>query len=300
MPFTADELASDPIFFRTVLGCSRQMVAAYAENPRMSSIFASQQRWLMAQAGFALFYGGIDGGQPGIHAGRFADYVLKHEIASHNTALSFIHEMLAYRYLRYLADSPNRRVRPIEPTETAVENFANWFHIHLALLDSLDGGTRAMTFVERPEIVAVQQPAIAARIIASDKVRHPGETFDLFTWANSGGVMMDYLISRIETFDPMAARIAIGPISFTEICDRFLISRTHVKRLMSKASAMGSVGWIGTPGKSAFWLSRGFIQEYWDYQAEKFAIIAAVWEETFGAQPEPAPTEGQKLTSAAL
>ncbi|AYG59721.1 hypothetical protein [Rhizobium jaguaris] len=300
MSFTANELASDLNFFRTILGFSREMVAGYAENPRMSSIFASQQRWLMAQAGFALHYGGIDGEQRGIYVRRFVDYVLKHEIASHNTAISFIHEMLAYRYLRYLSDSPDRRVRPMEPTETAIENFAKWFHIHLAVLDSLDGGMRAMTFAERPEIVAAMQPAIAAGILANDKVRHPGETFDLFTWANSGGVMMDYLISRIGTFDPTAAKTTIDPISFSDICDRFLISRTHVKRLMSKASAMGSVGWTGTPGKSDFWLSRGFIQEYWDYQAEKFAIIAAVWEESIGAQPEPAPMGGQRLTSAAL
>ncbi|WFU00476.1 hypothetical protein QA648_09815 [Rhizobium sp. CB3171] len=272
MSFAAEELTSDLGFFTAVLGCAREMVAAYADNPRASSIFASQQRWLMAQAGLGLYYGGIDGEQPGLYARRFVDYVLKHEIASHNTALSFIQEMLTYRFLRYLADPPIKRLRPIEPTESAVEHLSKWIYIHL----------------------------IAARIIANDRVRHPGETFDLFTWANSGGVVMDYLMSRIATIDPTAARMVIGPISFTEICDRFLISRTHVKRLMSKASSMGSVGWTGSPGKSHFWLSRGFIQEYWDYQAEKFAIIGAVWEEAFGAQPEPAPTEPPILTSAAL
>ncbi|MDK4738701.1 hypothetical protein N2601_10210 [Rhizobium sp. CB3060] len=300
MSFAAEELTSDLGFFTAVLGCAREMVAAYADNPRASSIFASQQRWLMAQAGLGLYYGGIDGEQPGLYARRFVDYVLKHEIASHNTALSFIQEMLTYRFLRYLADPPIKRLRPIEPTEAAVEHLSKWIYIHLMVLDSLDGGRRIATFVERPEIIAALQPAIAARIIANDRVRHPGETFDLFTWANSGGVVMDYLMSRIATIDPTAARMVIGPISFTEICDRFLISRTHVKRLMSKASSMGSVGWTGSPGKSHFWLSRGFIQEYWDYQTEKFAIIGAVWEEAFGAQPEPAPTEPPILTSAAL
>ncbi|MEF0938734.1 hypothetical protein [Rhizobium sp. BR 362] len=300
MPFAAEELASDLGFFTTVLGCAREMVAAYAENQRMSSIFASQQRWLMAQAGLGLYFGGIDGEQPGFYARRFVDYILKHEIASHNTALSFIQEMLAYRYMRYLPDPPDKRLRPIEPTETAVEQLSKWLYIHLMALDSLDGGQRTATLVERPGIVAALQPAIAERIIASDRVRHPGETFDLFTWANSGGVVMDFLISRIGTIDPTAARMIIGPISFSDICDRFLISRTHVKRLMSKASAMGSVGWAGSPGKSPFWLSRGFIQEYWDYQAEKFAIIGNVWEETVGALPAPAPTEQERFTSAAL
>ncbi|WFU07689.1 hypothetical protein QA646_10145 [Rhizobium sp. CB3090] len=300
MSFAAEELASDLGFFTIVLGCSREMVAAYVGNPRMSLVFASQQRWLMAQAGLGLYYGGIDGEQPGFYARRFAAYILKHEIASHNTALSFMQEMLAYRYMRYLPDSPDKRLRPIEPTEAAAEQLSKWLYIHLLALDSLDGGQRIATFVERPELVAALQPAIASRIIVSDRVRHPGETFDLFTWANSGGVIMDYLMSRIGAMDPAAARMDIGPISFSEIRDRFLISRTHVKRLMGKASAMGSVGWVGSPGKSNFWLLRGFIQEYWDYQAEKFAIIGNVWEEIVGAQPEPAPTVQQRLTSAAL
>lgn len=298
MPFAAEELTSDLGFFKAILGCSREMVAAYAENPRMSSVFASQQRWLMAQAGFALYYRLKSEGEAGLYARRFVDFVLEHRIASHNTAVSFLQEMLAYRYVRYLSDVSDRRKRPIEPTEAAVEQFWKWLYIHLTVLDTLDQGTRAETLAARPEIFAMLQPRVAARIIASERVRHPGETFDLFTWVNSGGVVMDYLISQVESFDPTMERIVIRQISFAEICDRFLISRTHLKRLMNKAVAIGSTGWTGAPGKRRYWLSRLFVQEYRDYQAEKFAIINAVWEEAFGAKPQPAPTEFSDLISA--
>ena len=67
---------------------------------------------------------------------------------------------------------------------------------------------------------------------------------------------------------------------------------------MNKAVAISSTGWTGAPGKSRYWLSRLFVQEYRDYQAEKFAIIDAVWEEAFGAKPQPAPTEFSDLISA--
>ena len=298
MALTAEELGSDPNFLMSVLGCARAMVTAYRENPRMSSVFASQQRWLMAQAGFSLYFGSTSEERSGLYAGRFADYVIRHEIASHNTAVNFIQEMLAYRYMRYSSDSVGRRTRPLEPTETAIEQFSKWFYVHLSLLDGLDGGSRVALFLERPEIVATLQPMIAKAIITNKRVRHPGETFDLFTWANSGGVVMDYLISCLETIDITAERMIIGPISFSQLCDSFLISRTNLKRLMNKAAQMESVGWVGTAGKSDFWISRSFIREYWDYQAEKFAIIASAWEETFGAQQHYVPRP--KLISAGL
>ncbi|MDE1994148.1 MAG: hypothetical protein KGI75_16715 [Rhizobiaceae bacterium] len=298
MALTAENLGSNLNFLMSVLGYARTMVTAYTENPRMSSVFASQQRWLMAQAGYALHFRATGHEQQGLYARRFVDYVLKHEIASHNTAVNFIQEMLAYRYMRYIPDPAGRRTRPLEPTEIATEQFVKWFYTHLLLLDGVDGGARMPTFMDRPEIFATLQPMIATAIITNNRVRHPGETFDLFTWANSGGVVMDYLISRLDTVDLSVERSVIGPISFGELCDSFLISRTNLKRLMNKASQMQSVGWTGAAGKSDFWISRSFIREYWDYQAEKFAIIAAAWEEIFGAQPEPAPKP--ELISAVL
>lgn len=38
------------------------------------------------------------------------------------------------------------------------------------------------------------------------------------------------------------------------------------------------MGWDGTPGRGGLWLSQGFIRVYWDYQAEKFALIDQVYE----------------------
>jgi hypothetical protein len=299
MSLSAKELAQDPDFFTEILSYTREIISTYDENQHVCSVFASQQRWLMALAGFALYCGGIDGEPPGIHANRFANYVVEHEIASHNTALSFIHEMLELGFLRYLPVANDRRALPMQPTEQAARQLAKWVSIHLSVLDRLDGGKRNALFSRQPELIGLLQPAISVGIIESDDLRRPGETFDLFTWANSGGVIMDYLISRVGMINPTTQKAVIGRIAFTDICNRFLISRTNAKRLMNKAIKMQSVGWTGSAGRSQLWLSNAFIQEYRNYQAEKFAIIDDAWQNTLGLRRARMPRAKQIFTSAA-
>ena len=283
MAFTAKDLSASDNFLSAILRCANELIAIYRESPRIASIFAAQQRWLMAHAGFALHYGYPEEPGSALYAARFVSLVLKQRIASRNTAVAFIQEMLAYRFLRPMPEFSDRRTRLLEPTETADEHLARWINTHLFILDQLDGGNRVERMAANPRALALIEPEIAKRIFQSEAVRNPGTTFNLFNWANSGGVVMDYLISRIDTVDPDSERVVIGAISLKNIREQFLISNTHLKRLLREAGILGSVGWTGVPGKSSFWLSHGFVLEYWNYQAAKFALIDAASEVAFGA-----------------
>ncbi|ANL73040.1 hypothetical protein AMC83_CH03085 [Rhizobium phaseoli] len=289
MAFTAETLAADDRFLAAILHCADQMLAIYRESPRIASIFAAQQRWLMAHAGFALHYGHPDYEKSGLYSGRFVDFAVKNDIASRNTAAAFMQEMLAYRFLRP-APGADRRTRYLEPTEIAEQHFTRWLVTHMMILDSLDGGERAAKIAADPAaMMAAIQPRIAKAIIGSQAVRSPGPTFNLFNWANSGGLVMDYLISRLPDFPRTAERVAVGPLSLRELREQFMISNTHLKRLLTHASNMGSVGWTEPSRNGTFWLSRPFILQYWNYQASKFAIIDAAAEAVLGpaVQDEP-------------
>lgn len=109
---------------------------------------------------------------------------------------------------------------------------------------------------------------------------------------------MDYLISRIVMINTTTQKAVIGPVAFTDICNRFLISRTNAKRLINKAIKMQSVGWMGSPGRSQLWLSTAFIEEYRNYQAGKLAIIDAAWQTVLGTRPVRMPRVKQSFTSA--
>ncbi|HEV7321959.1 MAG TPA: hypothetical protein VGO04_25425 [Ensifer sp.] len=287
MSIAVEALASSPAFFHAVLSYARGMVTMYADNPRLASIFASQQRWLMAQSGLAL-HNDHQPGDPssGLYSGRFIDYVVANDIASRNTAAAFVQEMVAYRFARYASVQPNKRNRPLEPTETALDYVWKWLCAHLAILDLLDGRSRVATLSREPDRFGDLQSATAYALVGNDRVRRPGPTFDLFTWVNSGGVVMDDLFSRIDRFDPEAERVVIGPVSPGDLSDRFMISKTHLKRIFDKAALIGEMGWERTPGRGNVWLSKGFIREYWDYQAEKFALIDRAFEIVFQANDE--------------
>lgn len=283
MAFTAENLAADDRFLAAILHCANQLLAIYRESPRIASIFAAQQRWLMAHAGFALHYGHPDDGQSGgLYSGRFVDFAVKNDIASRNTAAAFMQEMLAYRFLR-VVPGPDKRTRYLEPTEIAEQHFIRWLVTHMMILDSLDGGERADQITADPSAtMAAIQPRIARAIIGSESVRNPGPTFNLFNWANSGGLVMDYLISRLPQFPRAADCVVIGPLSLRELREQFMISNTHLKRLLTQATTMESVGWTEPSRKGDFWLSRRFILEYWNYQAAKFAIVDAAAEAVLG------------------
>ncbi|MFS8055286.1 hypothetical protein QD357_20925 [Rhizobium sp. BR 317] len=294
MAFTAKELAQNEHFLSAILQSAHELMAIYNENPRIASIFAAQQRWLLAHAGYALFLGYPDGPAPALYTGRFIDFAVKHKIASRNTAAAFLKEMVAYRFVRPIAGSSDRRITLLEPTETTHEYMARWIYTHLLVLDALDGGDRLARTTADPASVSRMQPRIAKMILDSESLQNPGVTFALFNWATSGGVVMDYLFSRIDKIDPAADKVLIGPISLKIIQSRFMISGSHLKRLLKQATDLGSVGWAGNSGKSSFWLSRNFISEYWNYQAEKYAIVDTVSQAVLN-QPDDSATSGEEL-----
>lgn len=282
MPHKVEDFLKSDAFFAAVLHCAQEMLAIYRESPRIASIFAAQQRWLMAHSGFALHYGYPGEPRVALYSGRFISFVVSHKIASRNTAAAFIQEMLAYRFLRSIESAFDKRTRLLEPTETAEEHFFKWLATHLAILDHLDGGNRLEQTMADPLAFPRIQPLIAKAIIDSDAVRDPGATYNLFNWASSGGLVMDYLMSRISSFDRTSERVEIGTLSLKDIRDQFMISNTHLKRLLTQAAEMGSIGWELPHYKGKVWLSRAFVMEYWGYQAAKFAVVDTAAEAVLG------------------
>ena len=284
MPRTAEDLASDDLFLSAILRCANELIAMYCESPRIASIFAAQQRWLLAHAGFALFHGLPGGSEAALYSARFVDFTREHKIASRNTAVAFIQEMLAYRFLRPIPELSDRRTRLLEPTEIANMNFVRWLRTHLAILDHLDQGERVAKLDRHTQAFTKIQPLIAMELFNREDVRDPGPIFRVFNTANSGGVIMDYLMSHIDPTALDGDVFFIGRISMKDIRERFMISNTHLKRLLKQAAALGGVGWADAPGRSDFWVSRRFVSEYQGYQAGKFAIIDAATAAVLGEE----------------
>lgn len=285
MALKAEEIAGNPALHGCIKQQSLALVMAYEANPRVTSVFASQQRWLMAHAGLALhFRRDPQHGRKGLTSARFLETVHEHRIASRNTADAFMKELLKYGIARYVPGGEDRRVRPMAPTQAALDALVGWTIAHLATLDGLDGGSRLATFTAAAEPLARLQPLIADGLLSSLSVREPQPTFSLFTWLNNGGIVMDWLISRVGPADADADRIPAGVVSIAEFAGLLKLSRTHLARKLREAEALGSIGWEGSRGRSVMWVSKGFRGEHTAAQAVKLAIIDAAFDRCFSGR----------------
>jgi len=307
MALTVDDIAGHPDLHVAIRQQCRVMQQTYDSNPRLSSVFGSQHRWLMGQVALALHFRSCAAGKGGgIMSAHVLDAVSRHGVASRNTADAFMKEMLKYGFARYMTAAADKRTRPIEPTQISLDAIHGWVGLHLATLDRLDRGRRLQTFLGTPGVLAALHPAIAEGLLSSARVRKPERTFSLFTWLNNGGVIMDWLIAGIEETDAKAERVPTAVGSIAAMAQRLSLSRTHLSRKLRDAEALGSIGWQGKRGESLMWVSSGFRREYAIAQAVKLAIIDSAFAACFRpapvdvlpASPMPRPPRAEALYDA--
>ena len=279
MSLSAAAIASHPLLAASVRQQASTLLSIHSINPRIASVFATQQRWLLAHLALAQYFHSLaSGAGAGLHATSFTELAASRGVASRNTADAFLKEMQKYGYLRNAAPGPDRRKRPIEPARIALDMIGAWLATHLTTLDALDGGRRCAAFMARPESIGAIHPLVAEGLLQSEAIRAPDPTFSLFTWLNEGGIVMDWLCAGLAEVAPGCERIPSTVTSFAELGERINLSRSHLTRKLRRAEAMGSLGWFGERGKSTMWVSAGFLGEYHTQQSAKLAIIEAAFQ----------------------
>jgi len=282
MALNLEDIAGHPALHRAVRAQSQALLQIYEATPRLASVFATQQRWLMAHVGLALhFRRDPHDHRTELTVTRFMEAIRRNSVASRNTADAFIKEMLHYHIIEYLPKTEDGRAHPFQVTAGTLKAFAGWVVTHLRTLDSLDGGSRLAMFLERPDMIAKLQPLVADGLLSSSPVREPKQTFSLFIWLNNGGIVMDRLMSGIDPDHAGLDRIPTSVVSTAEFADWLKLSRTHLARKLRDAEALGSIGWLGQPGHSVMWLSNQFYQEYMTVQAAKLAIVETAFQACF-------------------
>jgi hypothetical protein len=282
MAMTPDDILVHPALDQCVRRQAQSLLLIHETSQRIASLFATQQRWLMAHAALAQYFrAGSSNTGTGLLSEHVLDLVERHGLASRNTASAFLKELLKYGIVRHVADTEGERHRPVEPAPATLEALFHWHLVHLATLDGLDGGSRSATFRAQPHTLGWLQPLIADGLLSSNAVREPDPTFSLFTWVNEGGIVMDRLIAGCQVEAAGLDRIVTDVTSVSSLAQRLRLSRTQLGRKLAAAEAMGSLGWCGTRGKSALWVSTGFKREYHAAQAAKLAIIDAAFEACF-------------------
>jgi hypothetical protein len=280
MALTLRNIADSELILPLIKQQSATLQQAYHANPRLSSVFATQQRWLLAHAAMALHFRALAAGKGGVTLSQFLAMVEEHDIASRNTADAFIKEMMQYGNIAFV-ESTDRRARPMLITRPPLEGIWGWAAAHLATLDRFDSGRRLETFLATENAIARLEPLVADGLLADPLIRQPQKTFSLFTWLNNGGVIMDWLVAGLGPISADGSRYPTAVGSIADMAGWLKLSRTHLSRKLREAEAMGSLGWSGRHGDSAMWVSAGFVREMIEAQAAKLAVIDAAYEASF-------------------
>ncbi|WP_246318786.1 hypothetical protein [Peteryoungia desertarenae] len=270
---TRQQIAQHPLFPAIEKQIAEHLIEIHTQTPRLSRLKASHRKWLMSQSMFALALRRKDDDPlSGLTATRFIEMVITLDCASRNTATAFLAELTAYKFLRDVPDVPDKRVRVLEPTEISYAAMFNWFRGHMICLDRLDGGSREATIISRPHIFRVAQP-IGADILMADPVwKNPVDSIGHFLSSDLGGMVLHDIFSRLDpNFDRTSERVYVGSASLSEISEIYQISQTNLKRMFKKAETEELLGWDHARRRGPLWLSKTFIDDYFNWQSAKFA-----------------------------
>ncbi|MCM2477607.1 hypothetical protein HGO38_29600 [Rhizobium sp. CG5] len=279
MALSEQRLIESPAFVTALRFLAVNLQGEFDGNPRLARMLASHQRWLLSQAGFALYLEYDPANPPsGLTAGRLKQMITEVNVASRNTVLNFLDQLLSYRFIRVAGDA-HRRPRRFEATEISQQAMWKWLAANLAALDQIDAGDRFATYCATPALFRIVQPRVARLCIDDRRWREPPERVAIFLWTEAGGLVMDELIRRIEPGSEQAQGYDIGRVDARALAGHFMMSRTHLQRLLRKAVEIGCLAWHDDQKKTHLWLKKDYLEEYCRWQAVKFAILDTVFEE---------------------
>lgn len=270
-----EAFASNPALFAVLQQGARHMIELYHHFPRIGRLVAAQQKWLLTQAAYALHLQ-RNPADPlsGITASRLLDIIGEFGAASRNTATAFLAELLAYKLIRDTPKSPSKRSRPLEPTEISHEAMMLWFRGQMRSLDLLDGGERVARLEANPELFRRAQPIAAKRLIADRAWREPPPSISCFVWTEYGGLILDDFFSRIVNAVPKDGYHWVEDLRFAELSTHYSLSRTHIRRLFTRAEALGSLGWQDrNNNRNKIWVTVSFVEDYKRWQSIKFCAL---------------------------
>ncbi|TCR93140.1 hypothetical protein [Rhizobium sp. BK376] len=274
MTLPAEQIARHPNIVPSLRFLAKTLRERFDNGPRLARLLASHQRWLLTQVAYALHHE-RDPAQPfsGLTTVGLRDAITEYRVASRNTVLSFIEELKTYRFILSPSEEEGRRPRRYVPTDVSQKAMFGWCLANLAALDLLDNGNRADVLSANPHLMHLLQPRVARNCLNDLRWREPPERVGLFLWTEAGGLVVDHLIANLDCQVRNSEQIDIGRIDTRVLAGQFMMSRTHLQRLLRKAAGRGCVGWYDPPKKTQLWMSRDFLDEYCGWQAVKLSIV---------------------------
>lgn len=275
-PLLHAELVDHPRFPHAEEIVARRLIDLQGRAPRLVRLKSSHRKWLITHSLFALD-SQRHAADPlsGLTASRLVDAVVDISAASRNTASAFVQELLAYKFLRELPDTPDRRVRLLQLTDISVNAMKTWFDAHMEALDAIDGGNRAAVCAARPDLFRPVHRQATAVLVEDAIWREPRASVAPFLWSDAGGMVLHDLITRLPTARTEGDKLMLGPLALSDLAERYAVSVSNIKRMFASVEKQDLAGWTQARRRGDFWISRAMLADYFHWQAAKFAALDA-------------------------
>ncbi|RDL48407.1 hypothetical protein BLJAPNOD_04682 [Ensifer sp. M14] len=249
--------------------------------PRVVRYVASMQKWMITQAIIALhFEHKHDETRPPLTAAALIEFFAPQLPFSKNTLTAHLAEMVAYGLLVPL-QSRDRRIRPLRLSAYGESMIGEWLASHLAALDRVDGGDRALSFDGNQPLLARIHSLVIRSLVFDPRWSQPPASVELFVRTETGSNILHELICRVpaglERFD---RPVCLGPLPAGDVSNRHTLSRGHLQRVFARAKSEGLLVWSLPGNRGDLFVSQTLLQDYVRWQAIKFRAIAVAYERT--------------------
>ena len=171
MSLSRTDITTSSIIFGLIKKQSSIFLQASHTDPRLASVFATRQRWLLAHAALGLYFRDGGPGTRSITLSRYLQEVARYGIASRNTADAFVKWMLHYGYVETIPDPADRRARPMALRPQTLSMVHDWAVAHLTTLDQLDSGRRLPVFLANQNAFPQFEVEIAHGVLTNPLIR---------------------------------------------------------------------------------------------------------------------------------
>lgn len=229
-PHTPEEILSHPQFAAARTAYIEGLFSLYENNPFMNRLLIEATRSLVFFNALAIHaaYEPTDRATwPTI--GLLKQVMEPYGVSTERRVDGLISQFVDAGYLTLSTTADDRRVRILTPTKKMIAHDLEWFAVHyrpLQIMFPETGYDQPMrhdpAFQKAVRIIGRQFAAYAAQLMAGN----PAMMF--FMERDAGTMILLKLVHRNEAEKKT-------PVSFTDLADRFGVSRTHVRNTIQEA-----------------------------------------------------------------
>lgn len=205
----------------------------------------------------------------GLTPGRLKDMCRQQRVCSPTRVGALLALMRLGGYVEPRADTGDRRLRELVPTEKLIANQSRRWRCHFSAAAPLlrDAG-RALERLNRPEFVHGLVRLVSAHYCAGFRFTDHVPTLGLFAERNGGMFVLFSLLAAAEA-DDLDRQSAI-PVSISRLARSISSSRAHVVKLLKDAE---SEGLMRRPHVGGVVLMRPLVHDLYEFFALNYLLL---------------------------